>query len=529
MKRKEIAAIVVAALGLTAWLVGPTEAASMGTAFTYQGRLMDAHGPADGLYDFEFRLYDSNDPCTGTQQGGKVEAGDIDVIDGYFTAELDFGSDAFDGDARWLGILVRPGDSNDPNAFVSLSPRQKIAPTPYATYARKAGYGVPFVLTGSVGYPGTLFSAINNDDGSAVRGESVGSGGAGVEGKHVESGNWGWIGCSKFGVWGQAEGGTDIGVMGDHHESGSYGILGRNLYGVYGYNGSSQNHGYIGGTDYAVYGQHDTSSNYGYIGDVNYGVYGYAGYPENDYHYGGYFEAEGYYGRGVYGKVAGERGAGVKGYATGDNSIGVSGVARELEDPAFVVGVQGYATGRNAHGVDGIGSGPNTVGVYARGSTLAGHFDGKVYIEGNVGIDTYPSPSCALSVDGIAAKPGGGSWAVLSDLRMKKNICEINSALDLLLRLRGVRFEYTDQSQFGYLPGEQIGMIAQEVEGVFPEWVAEDGDGYKSVMFRGFEALTVEALRQLREVKDREIAELKRENDEIRSRLVALENRLKTQ
>ena len=54
-------------------------------------------------------------------------------------------------------------------------------------------------------------------------------------------------------------------------------------------------------------------------------------------------------------------------------------------------------------------------------------------------------------------------------------------------------------------------MIAQEVEEVFPDWVSEGGHGYKTLTFRGFEALTVEALRELREEKDKEIASLENE------------------
>ena len=136
MKSKEIVAIVVVALGLMVWLPGSAEA-MMDTAFTYQGRLMDADAPADGTYDFQFRLYNTNDPCVGNQQGNTVDINDLDVINGYFTAELDFGSDVFDGDRLWLGIAVRPGDSND--VYTNLIPRQEVTPTPYALYARTAG------------------------------------------------------------------------------------------------------------------------------------------------------------------------------------------------------------------------------------------------------------------------------------------------------------------------------------------------------------------------------------------------------
>jgi hypothetical protein len=120
-------------LVLTVLLAG-SAGAMMETVFTYQGRLMDADVAADGIYDFEFRLYNTNDPCVGNQQGSTVEVNDLDVINGYFTAELDFGSDVFNGDRVWLGISVRPGDSND--VFTSLIPRQEVTPTPYALHSR---------------------------------------------------------------------------------------------------------------------------------------------------------------------------------------------------------------------------------------------------------------------------------------------------------------------------------------------------------------------------------------------------------
>jgi len=126
--------LTILVLGLMVWRAEVSKAEPMGTAFTYQGRLIDNSAAGDGRYDFVFKLFD--DPCTGTQQGSTIEAGDLDVIDGYFAVELDFGSDVFAGDARWLEVGVRPGDSNDVNAFVRLNPRQEITPVPYALQTR---------------------------------------------------------------------------------------------------------------------------------------------------------------------------------------------------------------------------------------------------------------------------------------------------------------------------------------------------------------------------------------------------------
>jgi len=133
MKTTTISAMLVLAL---VWLVGFAEAAPMGTVFTYQGRLIDSNSPADGEYDFQFQLYDDANIIDGNQMGSTIELDDLDVIDGYFTVELDYGSGVFNGDARWLEIDVRPGNSIDVNDFMTLSPRQKVTPTPYALHTR---------------------------------------------------------------------------------------------------------------------------------------------------------------------------------------------------------------------------------------------------------------------------------------------------------------------------------------------------------------------------------------------------------
>ena len=119
----------------------------VGTAFTYQGRLIDANEAADGLYDFQFKLF--NDETVGNQLWGDVNTPEVDVIDGYFTVELDFGG-VFDGNERWLDIGVRPGELEDPNVYTVLSPRQEITPAPYALYAKNGGGGSsPWQINGS--------------------------------------------------------------------------------------------------------------------------------------------------------------------------------------------------------------------------------------------------------------------------------------------------------------------------------------------------------------------------------------------
>ena len=100
----------------------------VGTAFTYQGHLKDSGSPANGVYDFEFKLYDA--AGGGAQVGSTVALNDIPVSKGLFTVKLDFGAGAFGSGARWLNIGVRAGASA--GAYTTLTPRQELAPAPYA-------------------------------------------------------------------------------------------------------------------------------------------------------------------------------------------------------------------------------------------------------------------------------------------------------------------------------------------------------------------------------------------------------------
>jgi hypothetical protein len=168
------------------------------------------------------------------------------------------------------------------------------------------------------------------------------------------------------------------------------------------------------------------------------------------------------------------------------------------------------------HGIGWYGSGKPFAGVSVDGPVVYGYSGGGLGIvhsgstsnivvywnsSGNVGIGTT-SPNALLTVNGTADKPGGGSWSTFSDVRLKKNIQPLSGVLQKLLALRGVSFEYKEPEKIHELSGKRIGMIAQEVERVFPDWVESGPEGYKRLTYRGFEALTVEALRELRDEKD---------------------------
>jgi len=138
----------------------------MGTAFTYQGRLTDGGGPANGQYDFEFTMYDA--AASGNPVGSPVAVEDQEVNNGLFKVTLDFGATVFQGDARWLKIGVRPYEST--GDYTYLDPLQELTPTPYALQTR----GMFVDTAGNVGIGTTEPQATLHVAGN-IKADNVGS------------------------------------------------------------------------------------------------------------------------------------------------------------------------------------------------------------------------------------------------------------------------------------------------------------------------------------------------------------------
>ena len=80
------------------------QAAPMGTALTYQG-LLDFNGnPVTDTRDFGFVLWDRVGP--GPVDVGSDRVDGVEVAAGLFTVKVDFGTGAFNGDARRLELYV---------------------------------------------------------------------------------------------------------------------------------------------------------------------------------------------------------------------------------------------------------------------------------------------------------------------------------------------------------------------------------------------------------------------------------------
>ncbi|MDG0818094.1 tail fiber domain-containing protein [Bdellovibrio svalbardensis] len=110
-----------------------------------------------------------------------------------------------------------------------------------------------------------------------------------------------------------------------------------------------------------------------------------------------------------------------------------------------------------------------------------------------------------------------GTLTQSSDIRLKENLQSIQNPLDKVLQLHGLNYDWkpdvsSDRSR-------QLGLIAQDVEKVFPEAVKTNSQGIKSVAYANLIAPVIEALRELKTVffahqlkVERELASVKEEN-----------------
>jgi len=162
---------------------------------------------------------------------------------------------------------------------------------------------------------------------------------------------------------------------------------------------------------------------------------------------------------------------------------------------------------REAYANAALGINPDSQGyglyVDAGSTNYAGYFNGDLYVTGDV--------------------------TSASDIRFKKNIVEINNALEKVLNLRGVYYNWkvNEFEDKGFTKDKQIGVIAQEVEKVFPELVITNSDGYKAVDYVKFTPILIEAVKQQQKIIEKlenKIAELEKSNETLKADISEIQN-----
>jgi hypothetical protein len=133
---------------------------------------------------------------------------------------------------------------------------------------------------------------------------------------------------------------------------------------------------------------------------------------------------------------------------------------------------------------------------------------------GNVGIGTTaPTERLQVGSSGDGSSALGNAWNTFSDLRFKTNIQELGPVLDLLKRVRAVKFDWKNGKG-----SKQVGVVAQELEQVFPELVTKTGtEEYRSVEYGRLTTVLLQAIKEQQKKIERHEAENKAMREEIRT------------
>jgi hypothetical protein len=160
------------------------------------------------------------------------------------------------------------------------------------------------------------------------------------------------------------------------------------------------------------------------------------------------------------------------------------------------------------------GAGGKTVGLGGDGNTafVQGFSNGNgsatasltLQSQGNnTGVGDL-TPDYALDVYGTICQDTNSDetcdGTVTSDSRLKTNIVEVDGALEKLAQLRGVYFDWDESNPHTEFLGRgtrQVGVIAQEVEAIFPSLIYTDTQGYKMVDYQKLVSPLIEGVNEL--------------------------------
>ena len=161
-----------------------------------------------------------------------------------------------------------------------------------------------------------------------------------------------------------------------------------------------------------------------------------------------------------------------------------------------------------------IGDGTLTVDVSGNGLLISTNPNFKANQSTNKTITVSSNATSANLADTIVFRDSNGNFTAnvitstnfnsTSDIKLKKEINLIQNSLSKVQEMRGVSFIWKDTES------PSIGVIAQEIENIFPELV-EQNDNVKTVNYNGLIAVLIESVKELK----KEIDDLKKINNKI--------------
>jgi len=186
----------------------------------------------------------------------------------------------------------------------------------------------------------------------------------------------------------------------------------------------------------------------------------------------------------AYGQNSVAMGANVTANSYGNMVLGSHNVSHAGNNTAYVAIDQLFVLGGGRQASEAS----NAIEVLKNGNTL---------FSGNVGIGTtVPETNYAVNVNGNLNY--SGTLTNISDRRYKKAIQLIPNSSEKLLQTKGVQYQMKSDEfpEMKFPEGQQFGVIAQDVEKVFPNLVKTNNRGFKSVNYIGLLPVLIETLKQ---------------------------------
>ena len=202
--------------------------------------------------------------------------------------------------------------------------------------------------------------------------------------------------------------------------------------------------------------------------------------------------------------------------ASGNHSTAMGQETTASGDYSTAMGFQTEASDRSSLVIGQY----NLLGSTFTNSATEFSTENTAFVIGNGTANDSRSNALTVLFDGTTTI--AGDLSINSDARLKANIISLGSTLAKLLQIDGKKYTMKKDKN----KKQKIGVLAQDIEKVFPELVSES-NGIKSVNYQGLVPVLINALKEQDSKMNEQEAKLNKQQVEI-DKLKAIVNKLIT-
>ena len=200
--------------------------------------------------------------------------------------------------------------------------------------------------------------------------------------------------------------------------------------------------------------------------------------------------------------------------ASGSRSTAMGGETTASGDYSTAMGYQTEASDRSSLVIGQY----NLLGSTVTNSATQFSTENTAFVIGNGTANDSRSDALTVLFDGTTTI--AGDLSINSDARLKANIISLGSTLAKLLLIDGKTYTMKKDEN----KKQKIGVLAQDIEKVFPELVSES-HGVKSVNYQGLVPVLINALKEqdaMMKEQDNRLSKQQNEIDELKTMLKAI-------